>query len=66
MRILGIDPGSRVCGYGIIVAGPDRLTYVECGVLTAPEDRPAEQRLGAAMALLGLNYGNLSDVAGHA
>lgn len=29
-------------------------------------DLPAEQRLGAAMALLGLNYGNLSDVAGHA
>ena len=29
-------------------------------------DVPAEQRLDAAMALLGLNYGNLSDVAGHA
>lgn len=29
-------------------------------------DLPAEQRLGAAMNLLGLNYGNLSDVAGHA
>ncbi len=29
-------------------------------------DLPAEQRLDAAMALLGLNYGNLSDVAGHA
>ena len=32
------------------------------GVFTLP---PAE-RLAAAMALLGLNYGNLSDVAGHA
>jgi putative transcriptional regulator len=29
-------------------------------------DLPADQRLGAAMGLLGLNYGNLSDVAGHA
>lgn len=29
-------------------------------------DLPAEQRLHSAMALLGLNYGNLSDVAGHA
>jgi putative transcriptional regulator len=29
-------------------------------------DLPAQDRLGAAMALLGLNYGNLSDVAGHA
>jgi crossover junction endodeoxyribonuclease RuvC len=50
VRILGIDPGSLVCGYGMIVAagaaGGDRLTYVECGVLTAPESRPAEFRLG--------------------
>jgi putative transcriptional regulator len=29
-------------------------------------DMPAERRLDAAMGLLGLNYGNLSDVAGHA
>lgn len=27
---------------------------------------PPAERLSAAMALLGLNYGNLSDVAGHA
>ena len=27
---------------------------------------PPSERLAAAMALLGLNYGNLSDVAGHA
>ena len=42
------------------------------GWLTVPAqprlifDLPAEDRLGAAMGLLGLNYGNLSDVAGHA
>ena len=47
MRILGIDPGSRVCGYGMVVApAGGALAYVECGVLTAPEHRPAEQRLG--------------------
>ncbi|HTL32414.1 MAG TPA: crossover junction endodeoxyribonuclease RuvC [Kofleriaceae bacterium] len=46
MRILGLDPGSRVCGYGVIDARGDDLAYVECGVLTAPEDRPMEQRLG--------------------
>jgi crossover junction endodeoxyribonuclease RuvC len=47
-RILGIDPGSRICGYGMVVAddGGRVLTYVECGVLTAPEDWPAEHRLG--------------------
>ena len=46
MRILGLDPGSRVCGYGVIEQRAGQLTYVECGVLTAPEHRPMEARLG--------------------
>lgn len=46
MRILGLDPGSRVCGYGVIDVRGDDLAYVECGVLTAPEDRAMEDRLG--------------------
>jgi crossover junction endodeoxyribonuclease RuvC len=50
VRILGLDPGSRVCGYGVIhVDGDDRsaaLSYVECGVLTAAEARTMEERLG--------------------
>jgi crossover junction endodeoxyribonuclease RuvC len=50
VRILGLDPGSRVCGYGVIqCAGDERsseLSYVECGVLTAPEGRAMEDRLG--------------------
>lgn len=47
VRILGIDPGSRVCGYGMVRADGSELAYVECGVVTAPEDWPAERRLGA-------------------
>lgn len=46
VRILGLDPGSRVCGYGVIDERAGELTYVECGLLTAPEDRAMEQRLG--------------------
>ena len=46
MRILGLDPGSRICGYGVIDQLGGELLYVECGVLTAPEGRPMEQRLG--------------------
>ena len=47
LRVLGIDPGSRVCGYGLITLLPrDELGCAECGVLTAPADRPMEQRLG--------------------
>ena len=53
MRILGIDPGSRVCGYGLLTAEGGRLTYVECGVLTAPEDHAAEARLGEIACGLG-------------
>lgn len=47
MRILGLDPGSRVCGYGVIEQRARELAYVECGVLTAPEGHPMEVRLGA-------------------
>jgi len=46
VRILGLDPGSRVCGYGLIDERAGALSYVECGVLTAPEDRAMEERLG--------------------
>ena len=46
MRILGLDPGSRVCGYGVVDVRGGELAYVECGVLTAPEHHPMEQRLG--------------------
>lgn len=46
VRILGLDPGSRVCGYGVVDVRGGELAYVECGVLTAPEDRPMEDRLG--------------------
>jgi crossover junction endodeoxyribonuclease RuvC len=45
VRILGIDPGSRVCGYAVLEADGPRYRYVECGVLTAPAGRPFEQRL---------------------
>jgi len=46
VRILGLDPGSHVCGYGVIEVIDAKLTYVECGVLTAPADRAMEERLG--------------------
>jgi len=46
VRILGLDPGSRVCGYGVIEDTSGQLRYIECGVLTAPEREPMEDRLG--------------------
>lgn len=42
--ILGIDPGSRLTGYGIINAVGNRLEYVTCGCIKLPDvDHP--QRL---------------------
>jgi crossover junction endodeoxyribonuclease RuvC len=52
-RVLGIDPGSRVCGYGLVVATGAQIAYVECGVLTAPDDWPVEARLGEIARSLG-------------
>jgi crossover junction endodeoxyribonuclease RuvC len=54
MRVLGVDPGSRVCGYGLIsVDAPRQYRYVECGVLTAPRGARAEARLGEIARSLG-------------
>ncbi|WP_153101327.1 crossover junction endodeoxyribonuclease RuvC [Paraburkholderia hayleyella] len=45
MRILGIDPGLRVTGFGIIDQTGQQLTYVTSGVIkTADADLPS--RLG--------------------
>ena len=33
MKILGVDPGSRVCGYGVIEKTGNKLTVIEYGVV---------------------------------
>jgi crossover junction endodeoxyribonuclease RuvC len=45
VRVLGIDPGSRVCGYGLIDAEGSRLSYVECGVVQPQRDSSLAHRL---------------------
>jgi len=44
-RILGIDPGSRYTGYGLIVQAGRQLRMIEGGYLTLG-DKPLPQRLG--------------------
>jgi crossover junction endodeoxyribonuclease RuvC len=47
VRVLGVDPGSRLCGYGLVDVETDRsCKYVECGVLSADRAGTMEQRLG--------------------
>jgi crossover junction endodeoxyribonuclease RuvC len=33
MRVIGIDPGSRICGWGVIEesGGPQKLRHIDCG-----------------------------------
>lgn len=45
VRIIGIDPGLRRCGWGVIESEGNRLTYVASGTLTPPVDLPLAERL---------------------
>lgn len=50
VRILGIDPGSRLLGYGVVAiaagaGGRASISYVECGVIAVDPRRPLEERL---------------------
>ncbi len=44
-RILGVDPGLRTTGYGVIEVRGGALHLIEGGVLQPKPDRPLEQRL---------------------
>lgn len=46
MVVLGIDPGSRRCGYGVVARAGGRLSLVESGVLIPGDDLPMAVRLG--------------------
>ena len=45
MRVLGIDPGSRRTGYGVVEERAGRLFHVGHGVVRADESAPLELRL---------------------
>ncbi|KQT19537.1 Holliday junction resolvase [Methylobacterium sp. Leaf399] len=44
-RILGIDPGLRRTGWGLISVVGTKLAYVDCGVVTSDGDLPLALRL---------------------
>lgn len=55
IRIIGLDPGLRRTGWGVIVAEGTRLSFVACGTILPPE--------GAAMAeRLAILHAGLRDV----
>ena len=47
IRIIGIDPGLRRTGWGIVESDGVRLVYVASGVITPPKDDDLAHRLSA-------------------
>ncbi len=45
MRILGIDPGLRICGYAVVECAGGREELVEAGVVQTDEKLAIEKRL---------------------
>ena len=45
VRILGIDPGSRAAGYGIVESCGQRVRVIDQGVIRVPADVPLPRRL---------------------
>lgn len=44
-RILGVDPGSRITGYGLIDAAGGQMRFVSCGVIKTNSAFPFSQRI---------------------
>lgn len=45
MRVLGVDPGSRFMGYGVVEERRNRLVHVGHGVIKVDPEAPLHQRL---------------------
>ena len=45
MRVLGIDPGTAITGYGVIEGEGDSLVVTTYGAVTTPANQPLAQRL---------------------
>lgn len=45
VRIIGIDPGLRNCGWGIIESTGNRLKFIACGVVQPPVNGALAMRL---------------------
>lgn len=53
MLVLGVDPGSRFLGYGLVEVAGARLKYVAHGVVRAGAAAPLEERLEVIFIELG-------------
>jgi len=45
MLVLGVDPGSRVTGYGLVEKNKNRITCVHCGKISLSPKAPFYERI---------------------
>lgn len=45
MRIIGIDPGTRITGYGVVEKIGNRLLHIDNGAIYTRSDAPLSERL---------------------
>ena len=55
MRVLGIDPGLGITGYGLVEDSGGRIQLLEAGVIRTSSDKPIRDRLSRI-------YDNLSEI----
>lgn len=60
--ILGVDPGSRKMGYGLINATGNRLSYVASGVVRIPQPMLVADCLAERLKVI---FDSLSDIIEH-
>lgn len=53
MRIIGIDPGTGILGFGVIDVAKDKMKMVDAGVITTPAHTPLDVRLEDIFDSLG-------------
>jgi crossover junction endodeoxyribonuclease RuvC len=53
LKVIGIDPGSRTTGYGIIEGDGRRMSCIASGVVSLPGHLPLWERLGIIYTRLG-------------
>lgn len=55
MRILGIDPGLKITGYGLIDINAGKLDLIEAGIIETKDKDPIEKRINRI-------YHNIEDI----
>ena len=45
MRIIGIDPGTGILGFGVIEVADNKMKIIDAGVVTTPAHTPIDVRL---------------------